>query len=103
MTAVITGINEDGSLSATSSVDSATNVVYMESSAQSLKTESTRFLLITFPLTDTVMNLTLIDDLVNSDGGANRGKQQALHQRDDWLPHFRFSWSAGTVEPQEHG
>ena len=35
MTAVITGINEDGSLSATSSVASATNVVYMETSAQS--------------------------------------------------------------------
>ncbi|KAI9995072.1 hypothetical protein PInf_012064 [Phytophthora infestans] len=38
MTAVITGINEDGSLSTTSSVASGTNVVLMETSAQSLKT-----------------------------------------------------------------
>ena len=38
MTAVVTSINEDGSLSATSSVASGTNVVYMETSAQSLKT-----------------------------------------------------------------
>uniref|UniRef100_A0AAV1UL94 FYVE-type domain-containing protein n=1 Tax=Peronospora matthiolae TaxID=2874970 RepID=A0AAV1UL94_9STRA len=38
MTAVITGINEDGSLSATSSVACGTNVVLMETSAQSLKT-----------------------------------------------------------------
>ena len=103
MTAVITGINENGSLSATSSVASATNVVYMEISAQSLKTASTKYLSSTFPLTDTVMNLTHIDDLVDSNGGANRGKQQALHQRDDQLPHFRVSWSAGFVGPQDHG
>ena len=102
MTALITGINEDGSLSATSSVASATKVFHMESSAQSLKTASTRFLSITFPLTDTEMNVTHIDDLVDSDGGENRGKQQALHQRDDRLPHFRVSWSTGTVGPQEH-
>ncbi|RLN73518.1 hypothetical protein BBJ28_00021080 [Nothophytophthora sp. Chile5] len=38
MTAVITGINEDGSLSTTSSVACGTNVVLMETSAQSLKT-----------------------------------------------------------------
>lgn len=38
MTAVITGINDDGSLSTTSSVASGTNVVLMETSAQSLKT-----------------------------------------------------------------
>ncbi|KAG2768053.1 hypothetical protein PC129_g1185 [Phytophthora cactorum] len=38
MTAVITGINEDGSLSTTSSVASGSNVVLMETSAQSLKT-----------------------------------------------------------------
>ncbi|KAF1326388.1 Dead deah box RNA helicase, partial [Globisporangium splendens] len=38
MTAVITGINEDGSLSTTSSIASGTNVVLMETSAQSLKT-----------------------------------------------------------------
>ena len=75
----------------------------METSAQSLKTASTRFLSSTFPLTETVMNLTHIDDLVDSDGGTNRGKQQALHRRDDRLPHFRASWSAGTVGPQEHG
>ena len=78
MTAVITGINEDGLMSATSSIASSTNVVYMEKSAQSLKTASTRLLSSTFPLTNTVMNLIYIDDLVDSDGGANRGKQQAL-------------------------
>lgn len=38
MTAVITGINDDGSLSTTSSIASGTNVVLMETSAQSLKT-----------------------------------------------------------------
>ena len=96
-TAVITGINEDGSLSATSSVISATNVIYMERSAQSLRTAPTSFLSSTFPLTDTVMNLIHIDDLVDSDGGVKRGKQQALHQRHDRLPHFRASWSAATV------
>ena len=74
MTAVITGINEGGSLCATSSVSHATNVVYMKTSAQSFKTASTRFLSSSFPLTDTVMNLTHIDDLVDSDGSANRGK-----------------------------
>ena len=68
MTVVITGINEDGSLCATSSVSHATNVVYMKTSAQSFKTASTRFLSSSFPLTDTVMNLTHIDDLVDSDG-----------------------------------
>ena len=103
MTAVITGINEEGSLSATSSVASATNVAYMEKSAQSIKTASTRFLSKTFPLTEPVINLTHIDDLVNLFGGADSDKQQALHQRDDWIPHFRVSWSAGTVGPQEHG
>ena len=64
---------------------------FMKSSAQSLKTASTSFLSSTFPLKDTVMNLTHIDDLVDSDEGANRGKQQALYQRDDRPPHFRVS------------
>ena len=44
MAVVITGINEDGSLSATSSFASATNVVYMETSAQSLKTSINKVL-----------------------------------------------------------
>lgn len=38
MTAVITGINDDGSLSTTSTIAPGTNVVLMETSAQSLKT-----------------------------------------------------------------
>lgn len=38
MTAVITGINEDGSLSTTSSIAPGTNVVLMETSSKSLKT-----------------------------------------------------------------
>ena len=38
MTAVITGINEDVSLRATSSVTSGTNAVFMKTFAQSLKT-----------------------------------------------------------------
>ena len=99
MTAVITGINEDGSLSATSSVASGTNVVYMETSAQSLKTASIRFLFSTFPLTDTLVNLTHIDDLANSDMGASRGKQKALHQQHDRLPHVR---SAGVQALLDH-
>ena len=44
MTAVITGINKDGLLSATSSVVGGTNVVYMEISAQSLKTSINKVL-----------------------------------------------------------
>ena len=102
MTAVITGINEDGSICATSSVASATNVVYMETSAQRLEIASTRYSSSTFPLKDTLMNLTHIDDLVDSDGGASHGKQHALHQRNDRLPHFRVSWSAGTGGSREH-
>ena len=44
------------------------------------------------------MNLTHIDDLVDSDGGANRGKQQALHQQDDRLPYFRVSLNATLLD-----
>ncbi|CAI5712785.1 unnamed protein product [Peronospora effusa] len=47
MTAVITGINEDGSLSTTSSVTCGTNVVLMETSAQSLKTAINKPLFLT--------------------------------------------------------
>ena len=51
---------------------------------------------------DIVMNLTHIDGLIDSDGGASRGKQETLHTQDDRLPHARVSWIAGTVETQEH-
>ena len=44
MSAVITGINKDVSLSATNSVASGTNAVYMETSAQSLKTSINKVL-----------------------------------------------------------
>ena len=44
MTEVITGTNEDGSLTATSSVASGTKVIIMKPSAQSLKTAINKFL-----------------------------------------------------------
>ena len=75
----------------------------METSAQSLKTSINKVLVKYFPLTETLVNLTHIDGLANSDMGASRGKQLALHQRYDQQPHVRVSWSSGTVGPQEHG
>lgn len=105
MTAVITGINEDGSLSTTSSVASGTNVVLMETSAQSLKTaiNKVRAMVICCMFISQLTELTEVYVSISSDGCSSHGEQQILHPRDDRLPDVPVGWCPSTSGPQKHG